>query len=152
MTSNIAALRGRTKANLLERRQTDIPDNVYNMLKLSPGEKAEMTAHTLASKKSAVSLTHTFAPAHLMREFSDADLERESLITLMQKQGTRVSKADQIITAITATDYHAGIFSIPIGSPLLEIQCLMFDQGNKPCQFVTSYFQPDHYRYEMTLT
>lgn len=152
MTANIAAIRQRTKAKLLERRQTEIPENVYNMLKLSPNDAVEMTAHTLLMNENAVTLSLTYAPAKFFEKFTDADIERKSLITLMHKENTRVVKADQTLSAIAATPYHADIFSIKIGAPLLEIQCLMFDQRSVPCQFVITYFQPEFYRYEMTLT
>jgi len=152
MSSNIEAIRRRTKARLIERSQTDITEHIYNTLKLTPSDKIEMTVHTLMLNESAVTLSFTYAPAALLEPFTDQDIERESIITLMRKKGTRVTKADQTLSAIAATEYHASIFSIPIGAPLLEIQCLMFDQRRKPCQFVISYFQPDFYRYEMTLT
>lgn len=152
MTSNIAAIRHRTKAKLYNRSRDDIPESAFNALKLPMSASIEMTTHALLLNENAVTMSVTYAPSELIKNFSNEDIERESLITLMQEKGIRVSKADQVLTAIAATDYHAEVFSIPTGSPLMEIQCLMFDQTGTPCQFVKSYFLPEFYRYEMTLT
>lgn len=151
MKSNIVAIRKTTQATLIERRKTDVPEAVRNTLNFSADDDIEMIRHALVLGDGPVTLSTSYAAANIFESFTDEDVEQESLIILMERQGIRISQADQTLSAIAATDEQAKIFDIKPGSPLLEIQCLMRDQRGKPCHFVVSCFQPEFYRYEMIL-
>jgi GntR family transcriptional regulator len=40
---------------------------------------------------------------------------------------------------------------VSVGSPILKIKRVAFDANNRPVEFVTGFYPPDRYQYEVTL-
>lgn len=152
MKSNIVALRKRTEARILERTHADIPEAARNALRLPADTPIEKITHMLVLNHDPISITSSYVPAAFSADMMNEAFECETMITIIEKSGVVIKQVDQILSAIGANSFQAKTFGIKPAAPLLQIQGTMIDRSGQPRLYVTSCFQPEFYRYEMTLT
>jgi GntR family transcriptional regulator len=67
-------------------------------------------------------LTNTYIPSHFVPGLEKIDLSRESLYGVLEREfGVVISRAYRTIGAVVADEYHAGLFKIQKGDPLIVI-------------------------------
>jgi len=71
-------------------------------------------------------------------------LEGSLYATLAQRHGVRIGWADQSITAVGADSELAQLLEVAVGSPLLQMERLTFDQGNSVVEFARSWMRPGY--------
>jgi GntR family transcriptional regulator len=75
-------------------------------------------------------------------DFSSASLYR----TLRERYGIRVSRADEILEARSATSREAGLLRIPRRSSVLAITRTLWSTDGKPVETAQSVYRGDRYR------
>jgi len=152
MVNNVIAMRLSTTAELLSRETMPAPDSIAENLKVTTDTLVEKIKYRLILKGSPLSLNTIYIPKRFSKKLSDEDIEKESVITLLESSGIRVARADQKIQAVISDKFESDALNVKEEVPLLEIHCLMKDRDGTPIQDVTTLFRPEYYRYEMTLT
>ncbi len=94
----------------------------------------------------------THVPERVGRSFSRDDLAARPLLTLLERSGVVVSRAEQTISAALADVETAPALAVELGAPLLKIDRVVFDQDERPVEHITALYRPDRYQFRMTLT
>ncbi|MBV7330314.1 GntR family transcriptional regulator [Chloroflexi bacterium TSY] len=87
-------------------------------------------------------------PAHRVPGFEQHDLATRSIYeTLETEYGVTVSKAQQSLEAVRASDYEANLLSIERGWPLMIEERLGFDQNGQPIEVAKDLYRGDRFRF-----
>ena len=100
----------------------------------------------------AFSFLTTFVPEHIGRSYSRDDLASRPLLALLERTGVVVGRAEQTISATLADSAVAGALGLALGSPLLSISRIVFDQDEQPVEYIKALYRPDRYQYRMMLS
>ncbi len=149
---NVARLRDNTKAEITERRNVAASELVAKNLKVGTGATVERVAHILSSNNKPISYVVTYLPLGMTGDLTPEDLIREPLLTLLLKQGVRIDRAEQKITACAAGVEEAEFLQVALGTPLLKIRCIMVDKDGIPVEDIYAWYNPELYQYQMTLS
>lgn len=76
----------------------------------------------------------------------------EPIVRALDRLGVQADHADQVITAISATDDIGAYLKVESGTPLIVMRRLMFDVGHAPVLHQESRYPPDRFEYRMTLS
>lgn len=149
---NVSRLRRNTQGDVLNREDLTADEFISKRLQISLGSPVEKITHRLSLKNTVLSYVETFIPDDLARSFSEADLKKESLLTLLIKSGINIKRAEQRLFAVSATPYIAKVMDTEIGTPLLKIHCVMVDVNDRPVEDIYAWYHSDRYQYQMTLS
>jgi GntR family transcriptional regulator len=94
----------------------------------------------------------TYVPEKLGRSYSRDDLASHPLLFLLERSGVIVGRADQTISATLADIEVSLALELELGSPLLSIQRVVYDQDETPVEFIKALYRPDRYQYRMMLS
>jgi GntR family transcriptional regulator len=94
----------------------------------------------------------TYVPEAIGRSYSRHDLASKPLLSLLERMGVEVSRADQTISAKLADGQIAPHLDVEVGSALLKITRVVRDQSGRPVEYITGLYRPDRYQYTMQLS
>ena len=86
------------------------------------------------------------------RTYGPDDLLERPLLSLFEKAGIKVARADQTITAKLADTRVAPLLEVEIGAALLGIRRLVRDEKSRPVELLEALYRPDIYEYQMAMT
>lgn len=98
------------------------------------------------------SFLETYVPEQIGRSYSREDLATRPLLELLERSGVVVSRAEQTINAALADIEVSHALELELGSPVLSIQRIVYDQNDSPIEFIRALYRPDRYQYRMMLS
>ena len=113
------------------------------------GQKAGGGRSTAAGPLSHIT---TYVPAAVAQGFGRRELEVQPILLLLEQSGVKVGRAVQTISARLADAEVARQLDLPVGSALLAVRRLIFDEQERPVQWLHGLYRPDRYEYEMQLS
>lgn len=125
------------------------PPEVQHLLGLEAGARLTVIRRVRAIEHQPFALTINYLPKTLGRRLARRDLYRFPLLQLLEEEGVRFDHADQTIEARLAEEEMAKALGIEFGDPVLFVQRLMFDRGERPIEVVRSHYRADVYRYQI---
>jgi len=149
---NVARLRRITEAEILGREDVTADETLAKRLQVKTGDAIEKITHRLSLKNSILSYVETFIPETFSKGFSQSDIEREPILTLLIKSGINIRRAEQRLFAVAATSHIAKMMDVDVGAPLLKIHCIMVDADDRPVEDIYAWYHSDRYQYQMTLS
>jgi GntR family transcriptional regulator len=103
-------------------------------------------------------ITEVFLPAHIGASLEEipglVEVGHRSEITiigLLESRGTTIAEAEQLTTAVAATEAKADLLGCEVGAPLLHIERLYIDANGVPVELAISDFLPEHYSHRLRL-
>ncbi len=93
----------------------------------------------------------THVPESVSVTFSKQELGARPLLELLERAGVKVESARQRISAILATREVAEALDVRIGSPLIELVRVSFDQRGRGVEHLHALYRPDRYAIEIDL-
>lgn len=99
-----------------------------------------------------ISLSSIHVPAPFAALLDPVDAGDEPIVKVLDRKGVLASTADQVITAVAATDLAAAHLGVPAGAPLICMRRLMLTEDRRPVLRQESLYAPDRFEYRMTLT
>ena len=93
----------------------------------------------------------TFVPARIGRKWTESELQTKPLISLLEKAGVRLGKAQEQITAIAADAAAAEHLQVKHGVPLLMIVRTVFDIHGAAVEHIVALYPPARYQYFVNL-
>ena len=91
-----------------------------------------------------VSMHRSFIPCDLAPDLTDKDLQNESLYsTLHSKYQLEFDHATEMLETTLAKPSESLILGIPTGSPMLLLRITMFNEENRPVEYVKVLFRGD---------
>lgn len=152
LLENLLVMGLKTKVVLLEFGYVRAPAEAAAALGCTIGETVQRAVRVRHIDGAPFSHLTTFVPEAIGRTYSRRDLASKPLLSLLERSGVHVSRADQVITAKLADAQVARRLEVAVGAALLKITRIVRDQRGRPVEFITGLYRPDRYQYAMFLS
>ena len=152
LLENLLAMGLKTKVELLAFDYIGADAEVSRVLQCDGGCTVQRAVRVRRLEDEPFSYLTTYVPEDIGRSYSRADLATQPLLTLLERSGNVVSRAEQMITATLADAEVSAALDLELGTPLLSIHRVVFDQNERPIEFITALYRPDRYQYRMMLS
>ncbi|MBS7699783.1 MULTISPECIES: GntR family transcriptional regulator [unclassified Chelatococcus] len=152
MLENLLAMGLKTRVDLVEFDYISASPEIAARLELEPGAIVQRVVRVRRHEDTPFSFLTTHVPEAVGRSYSQVELLERPLLSLFEKAGIKVARADQTITAKLADTRVAPLLDVDIGAALLSIRRLVRDQKGKPVEFLEALYRPDIYEYQMSMT
>jgi GntR family transcriptional regulator len=121
-------------------------------LGLAPGDPVQKAVRVRSTRDGPLSHITTYVPADVARRFGRRELARKPILLLLEEAGVKVGRAEQSISARLADAEVADRLQVAVGSALLAVRRVIFDQQERPVQWLHGLYRPDRYEYQMQLS
>lgn len=152
LLENLMAMGLKTEVTLLEFDYVTPGETVSQALQCEAGGKVQRAVRVRRLEGEPFSYLTTHVPENVGRSFGREDLASTALLTLLERCGVEVSRAEQTLTATLADAAVASRLGIDLGAPLLRITRIVYDQQDRPVEYIVGLYRPDRYQYRMALS
>ena len=120
-------------------------------LKLAPRERVQYSVRVRSMQGKPFSYLVTHVPEAIAQNYDEKELSTTSLFMLLERGGVKVDHATQTISATLATDEIAHALDVPVGSPLIALQRVVYDKDGRGVEHLDAFYRPDRYRIQVDL-
>ena len=152
LLENLVSMGLKTSVKVLQAQVMPAAAQVAQALQVSAGEAVQKAVRVRSTLAGPLSHITTYVPATVSREFTRRELSKKPILILLEEQGVKVGRATQTISAKLADVQVASQLDIAVGSALLAVRRLIFDDQERPIQWLHGLYRPDRYEYEMQLS
>jgi GntR family transcriptional regulator len=152
LLENIVTMGLRTRVDVVSCELIPAPDDVAQALQIEAGAAVQKAVRVRSTREGPLSLITTFVPEPLARGFGRRELAARPLLILLEESGVRIGRAEQSISARLADAVVARHLDVQVGSALLAVDRLIFDEAGRPVQWLHGLYRPDRYEYRMQLS
>jgi GntR family transcriptional regulator len=128
------------------------PDAVADALQLDRGSPVQKAVRVRSTGEGPLSYITTWVPQPLAESFGARELASKPILVLLEASGVRVGRATQTVSARLADAEVARHLQVAVGSALLAVTRRVFDQDERPVQWLHGLYRPDRYQYQMQLS
>ena len=79
------------------------------------------------------------------------DLANTPLFVLLERSGVKVDHASQSISATLANHEVAEALDVAVGSPLISLTRVVYDEQGRGVEHLEALYRPDRYRFQIDL-
>ena len=151
LLENLVANGLRTVVKVIELSEVPASGEVAEALRIAAGDPVQRAVRLRSYRGSPVSHLTTFVPAAVAR-FSRKELCAKPMLQLLEEKGVSVAGADQTVSARLSDPATAPLLNLTLGSPLLSVRRVVYDESGRPVQLLTGLYRPDRYHYRMHLS
>jgi len=137
-----------TTLKLLEMDRGTVPADVQSWFGCKPDAQFIRVVR-LRTAAQPVLLYLTFIPEQIGNKFSKGDYAHAPHHELIRRAGIRVTSAEQIVTASLAEPIVALRLKIEVGSPLLKLRTMFFDDRSRPVRYLEVLASPTMFELHM---
>ena len=152
LLENLVSMGLKTSVNVLEVEMVTASANVASALQLQPGDPVQKAVRVRSTREGPLSHITTYVPADIGRQFGRRELAKKPILVLLEESGVTVGRAHQTISARLADVAVAGHLDVAVGSALLAVRRLIYNDQDRPIQWLHGLYRPDRYEYEMQLS
>ena len=152
LLENLVSMGLRTSVRVLSVEVLTAPDEVAQHLQLASAEPVQKAQRVRSTDEGPLSHITTWVPQRIATHFDARELAREPILLLMEKAGVAVGRAEQTISARLADAHLAHHLEVAVGSALLAVQRLIYDEQDRPVQWLHGVYRPDRYQYQLQLS
>jgi GntR family transcriptional regulator len=152
LLENLVTMGLRTTVQVLSVEVLSAPDDVAKVLRLPPGEPVQKAERVRSTEAGPLSHITTWVPQRIARTFGKKELARQPILVLLEQSGVQVGRAEQTISARLADAEMARHLDVSVGSALLAVRRLIYDEQDQPVQWLHGLYRPDRYEYQMQLS
>jgi GntR family transcriptional regulator len=152
MLAHLVAMGRATRANLLSFGYMPAPQAVAAGLRLAEGERVQHSIRVRYIDDTPFSHLTTYVPERIGSTYSEADLASTPLLTLLERSGVVADRASQTVTATLAGPEIAELLQVEIGSPLLSMTRVVFDDQGRGVEYLQALYRPDLHSFQMEMT
>jgi GntR family transcriptional regulator len=152
LLDNLVSMGLQTKVSVIEVETVTASASVAQALQLSPGDPVQKAIRVRSTREGPLSHITTYVPGDIGRRFGRRELARKPILLLLEESGVKVGRAQQTISAKLADLLVARHLDIAVGSALLAVRRLIYDEQERPIQWLHGLYRPDRYEYEMQLS
>lgn len=102
-------------------------------------------------KKRPILYVTSYIPEAIGRRFGAADMEKRPIIDLLEGVGIRLEAGEQWVSATLAEPVVASQLALAVGSPLLQIERIHFNEQNAPVEYLEILAVPGLFELRMRL-
>jgi GntR family transcriptional regulator len=152
LLENIVSMSLPTTVKVLEVDTVIASHTVAAALQLASGEQVQKAVRVRSTREGPLSHITTYVPADVAGRFGRRELARKPILVLLEEGGVQVGRAEQQISARLADAHVAESLRVAVGSALLAVRRVVFDQQERPVQLLHGLYRPDRYEYQMQLS
>ena len=152
LLENLVSMGLTTSVKLLVVRGISASEAVANALQIKPGDEVQKAVRVRSTKEGALSHITTYVPQALAQSFGRRELAKKPILVLLEESGVKVGRAHQTISARLADASVAEHLDVSVGTALLAVRRLIYDDADKPIQWLHGLYRPDRYEYQMELS
>lgn len=152
LLENLVTMSLRTSVKVLEVHTVTASRAVAGALQIALGDPVQKAVRIRSTREGPLSHITTYVPADVARQFGRRELARKPILVLLEESGVRVGRAHQTISARLADAAVARHLDVAVGSALLAVRRLIYDDQERPVQWLHGLYRPDRYEYEMQLS
>lgn len=148
---NLAILGKTTRARLLRFERVATPSTLQSREPMF-GASALLIVRVRHMGKEPFSYLLSYLPEGSARHFRKDRLGNKPLLITLEMAGITPAIAEQSLSARAADAEVAKALQVPVGSPLIYMKRLTRDRTGAPIEYFESYYRPDRFEYQMTLS
>ncbi len=152
LLENLVSMGLTTSVKVLEVRGIGASEAVASALQIKAGDEVQKAVRVRSTKEGALSHITTYVPQALARSFGRRELAKKPILVLLEESGVKVGRAHQTISARLADASVAEHLDVSVGTALLAVRRLIYDEVDKPVQWLHGLYRPDRYEYQMELS
>lgn len=152
LLENLVNMSRQTSIKVLEVQTVTASSVVAAALRLEAGSPVQKAVRVRSTADGPLSHITTYVPGEVARKFGRRELTRKPILVLLEESGVKVGRAQQIISARLADATVAMRLDVAVGSALLAVRRLVFDDRDRPVQWLHGLYRPDRYEYVMQLS
>ena len=152
LLENLVSMGLTTSVKVLEVRGISASEPVASALQINPGDEVQKAVRVRSTKEGALSHITTYVPQVLAKAFGRRELAKKPILVLLEESGVKVGRAHQTISARLADASVAEHLDVSVGAALLAVRRLIYDEADKPIQWLHGLYRPDRYEYQLELS
>ncbi len=152
LLENLVSMGLKTSVKVLEVSGITASESVAGALGIPTGTEVQKAVRVRSTREGPLSLITTYVPQHLANSFGRRELSRKPILLLLEESGVRVGRAHQTISAKLADASTAEHLDVSVGTALLAVRRLIYDEDDRPIQWLHGLYRPDRYEYQMELS
>ncbi|MCF8473964.1 MAG: GntR family transcriptional regulator [Emcibacter sp.] len=152
LIEDMQAIAKETTVSILQFDYIKAPPQAIDALKLSPSAIVQKAIRVRYKDAAPFSYVITYLPEEIGKTFKYEELEAHPILALIERSGIAIARARQTITATLADSKTATTLKVNIGSPLIKVTRIVYDTNDKPVEFITIFYRPDHYQLNLDLS
>lgn len=152
LLENLVSMGLRTSVKVLEVETVAASSAVAAALLIDVGDSVQKAVRVRSTKEGPLSHITTYVPAYIARQFGKRELAKKPILVLLEESGVKVGRAHQTISAKLADAVIAKHLDVAVGTALLAVRRLIYDDQERPVQWLHGLYRPDRYEYEMQLS
>ncbi|MFG6668496.1 GntR family transcriptional regulator [Halomonas sp. HNIBRBA4712] len=148
---NMVKMSQASQVRLLEFGYAPPPETIAERLGMAPNTKAQRSVRVRLVDGNPFSYLITHVPENIALHYSEADLANTPLFVLLERSGVKVDHASQSISATLASHDLAQALEVTVGSPLISLTRVVFDEKGQGVEHLEAFYRPDRYRFQIDL-
>ena len=152
LLENLVTMGLRTSVKVLSVQTLLAPKDIQEKLQVLPTELVQKAERIRSTREGPLSHITTWVPSSFAKGFGQRELAQKPILVLLEEAGVKVGRAEQTISARLADAEMARHLDVPVGSALLSVRRLIYDQQDQPVQWLLGLYRPDRYEYQMQLS
>jgi GntR family transcriptional regulator len=152
LLENLVRMGLKTSVTVLEVGMVMASAHIACALQLNVGDSVQKAIRVRRTPEGPISHITTYVPADIGSHFGRHELSETPILVLMEASGVKVGRAHQTISARLADVQVANHLEVAVGSALLAVRRLIYDDQERPVQWLHGLYRPDRYEYEMQLS
>jgi GntR family transcriptional regulator len=152
LLENLVSMGLKTSVKVLDVEQVMASSSVANALQLNVGDPVQKAVRVRSTSEGPLSHITTYVPASIASTFGRNELALKPILVLLEESGVKVGRAHQTISARLADAQVAKHLDVSVGSALLAVHRLIYDDQDRPIQWLHGLYRPDRYEYQMELS
>ncbi len=152
LLENLVSMSLNTSVKVLEVKGISASISVADALQIEAGSEVQKAVRVRSTREGPLSYITTYVPQLLARSFGRRELSKKPILVLLEESGIKVGRAHQTISARLADTAVAEHLDVSVGTALLAVHRLIYDENDKPVQWLHGLYRPDRYEYTMELS
>lgn len=148
---NMVKMSQASQVRLLEFAYIPPPEMIRERLGMARGGKVQRSVRVRMVDGKPFSHLITHVPEAIALHYNEMDLANTPLFVLLERSGVKVDHASQSISATLASHDVAQALDVTVGSPLISLTRVVFDEQGRGVEHLEALYRPDRYRFQIDL-
>jgi GntR family transcriptional regulator len=149
---NIVKMSLQTSVKVLDLEKSLPSSAVAQALQISTDEQVYKIVRVRSADGTPLSYITAYVPVRVLPVVNRQILKRNPILMLIEKNGVALGRVHQTITARQADGDVALALDVKVGSALLQVERIIFDDQDKPVQWLQGLYRPDRYVYHIDIS
>ena len=151
MLASLADMGRRTTVELLAFDYVPAEGAVGGALGVAPDQLLQRSVRVRSVDGEPFSHLTAYVPENIALTFTRQELASRPLLDLFERAGVKAGRARQRISAGLATPDVAAALGVHMGTPLIELTRVVYDQSGRGIEHLHALYRPDRYAFEIDL-